>query len=61
MDGQTAALIMLDLDNFKLVNDVFGHVFGDSVIAGNAKKLKSFFRADDIICRIGGDEFLCSL
>lgn len=58
MDGQTAALIMLDLDNFKLVNDVFGHVFGDSVIAGNAKKLKSFFRADDIICRIGGDEFL---
>lgn len=48
MDGQTAALIMLDLDNFKLVNDVFGHVFGDSVIAGNAKKLKSFFRADDI-------------
>lgn len=58
MKGGTAALIMLDLDNFKLVNDVFGHAYGDSVIAGNAKKLKSFFRQDDIICRIGGDEFL---
>ncbi|WP_125140771.1 EAL domain-containing protein [Clostridium transplantifaecale] len=58
MDGETAALIMLDLDNFKLVNDVFGHAYGDSVIAGNAAKLKSFFRQDDIICRIGGDEFL---
>lgn len=58
MNGETAALIMLDLDNFKLVNDVFGHAYGDSVIAGNAAKLKSFFRQDDIICRIGGDEFL---
>lgn len=58
MESETAALIMLDLDNFKLVNDVFGHAYGDSVIAGNAAKLKSFFRQDDIICRIGGDEFL---
>lgn len=58
MEDQTAALIMLDMDNFKLANDVFGHAYGDSLITWNAKKLKSFFRSDDILCRIGGDEFL---
>lgn len=54
----TAALVMFDLDNFKQANDVFGHSFGDLVIVENARKLKQFFRRDDIICRIGGDEFL---
>lgn len=56
-DG-SAALIMFDLDNFKLANDVFGHSFGDSIIIHNAKKLKQYFRNDDVICRIGGDEFM---
>lgn len=51
-------LIMFDLDNFKQANDVFGHTYGDQLIQENALKLKSFFRADDIVCRIGGDEFL---
>lgn len=52
------ALIMFDLDNFKLANDVFGHDFGDAMIVQNARKLKSYFRSDDIVCRIGGDEFI---
>lgn len=58
MQGETAALIMFDLDNFKLANDVFGHAYGDTMISDNARKLKQFFRREDIICRIGGDEFL---
>ena len=56
--GHKAALIMFDLDNFKLANDVFGHAYGDYMIAQNAEKLKNFFRQEDIICRIGGDEFM---
>lgn len=60
MEGreETAAIIMFDLDNFKLANDVFGHAYGDEMICKNAGKLKEFFRSDDILCRIGGDEFL---
>ena len=49
---------MFDLDNFKLANDVFGHAYGDSMIAQNAERLRSFFREEDILCRVGGDEFL---
>lgn len=55
---ESAALIMMDLDNFKLANDVFGHAYGDSLISQTAAKIRSFFRSDDILCRIGGDEFL---
>lgn len=55
---ENAAMIMLDLDNFKKANDVFGHIFGDKLIADTARRLRNSFRADDIICRIGGDEFL---
>ena len=57
-EDETAALLMFDLDNFKLANDVFGHAYGDAMITENAGKLKKFFRERDIICRIGGDEFL---
>lgn len=57
-EGETAALIMFDLDNFKLANDVFGHIYGDTIIAENARKLREFFRDKDIVCRMGGDEFL---
>lgn len=56
-DG-SAAMVMFDLDNFKQANDVFGHSFGDTMIVENARRLKQFFRKDDIICRIGGDEFM---
>ncbi|HCT65213.1 MAG TPA: GGDEF domain-containing protein [Lachnospiraceae bacterium] len=54
----TYAVMMLDIDNFKKINDNFGHVFGDEVIAKMAKRLKSLFKTTDIVGRIGGDEFL---
>lgn len=56
--GQTSALVIFDLDNFKKANDVFGHAAGDSILLAVANQLKNFFRADDIVCRLGGDEFM---
>ena len=53
-----AALMIIDLDNFKLVNDRHGHMFGDAVLTQISTHLRRFFRADDIVARIGGDEFL---
>lgn len=53
-----AALFMVDADNFKEVNDRLGHVFGDAVLCELAEKLQRIFRADDIVGRIGGDEFI---
>lgn len=55
------AMVILDLDNFKLVNDLHGHLFGDAVLAEIAIQLKNLFRSDDIISRFGGDEFLIFL
>lgn len=55
---ETAAIIMFDMDNFKSANDVFGHAYGDKVIKQTAERLKTLFRENDIVCRIGGDEFL---
>lgn len=48
---------IFDLDHFKLVNDTLGHIFGDTVISRIAVKVKELFRDDDILGRIGGDEF----
>ena len=53
-----AALMIIDLDNFKLVNDRHGHLFGDAVLSQTAARLRKLFRSDDIVARIGGDEFL---
>jgi diguanylate cyclase (GGDEF)-like protein len=50
-------LVMLDLDDFKRVNDVFGHGIGDSVLAGIADILRAAVRGADQVCRIGGEEF----
>ncbi len=55
------ALLFVDLDNFKQVNDNMGHPFGDKVLEDVACKLKGFFRENDIIGRVGGDEFLILL
>lgn len=55
---QTYAFFILDIDNFKTVNDTCGHAVGDMVIADFAQKIKLQFREDDIVGRIGGDEFV---
>jgi len=52
------ALAVLDLDQFKSVNDTYGHMFGDEVLVYSAKRLRRCVRSDDIVARIGGDEFL---
>lgn len=52
------ALLYVDLDNFKRINDVYGHAFGDEVIVKISKKLQSVIREEDIVSRFGGDEFL---
>ncbi len=52
------ALFIIDLDNFKAINDNFGHHFGDFVLKEIASELRKCFRKDDILGRIGGDEFI---
>lgn len=52
------ALIIIDVDNFKRVNDSYGHLAGDEAMTGASAALKKLFRANDIVGRIGGDEFL---
>ena len=56
--NENAAMIMLDLDNFKGANDTYGHQFGDDLLTQVADILTRSFREDDVICRIGGDEFM---
>ena len=58
---QLYALFIFDIDNFKQANDLFGHRFGDAVILTFTKIIKQSFRKDDIIGRIGGDEFAAFL
>ena len=55
------ALMIIDLDNFKQINDSFGHMFGDAVLAEAAAQLKRLFRTGDVVARFGGDEFLVFL
>jgi two-component system, cell cycle response regulator len=55
--GRPIACIMLDVDKFKMVNDRFGHPFGDEVLRMVATTLGNGCRAEDIVCRYGGEEF----
>ncbi|MPQ98931.1 diguanylate cyclase [Modestobacter sp. I12A-02628] len=56
-DGLTA-VVFIDLDHFKPINDTLGHAVGDEVLAATATRLGAVLRADDVLGRIGGDEFL---
>ncbi|WP_220461280.1 EAL domain-containing protein [Colwellia sp. MB3u-4] len=55
------AIAMLDIDNFKDVNDSLGHSAGDSLLIESAKRIKSCLRKNDIVARLGGDEFIVVL
>ena len=59
--GRSFAVMALDIDHFKLVNDSFGHSAGDRVIAGVAEILRDNLRSVDLVARIGGEEFLIAL
>lgn len=56
--GRPVSCMMIDIDNFKTINDSFGHDIGDRVLIALAEVLSGALRANDVVCRIGGDEFL---
>jgi diguanylate cyclase (GGDEF)-like protein len=56
--GEPLALIYIDLDGFKAINDTFGHAAGDRVLVGVAERLKNKVRETDLVGRLGGDEFV---
>lgn len=60
-DRTSAAAIVIDLDGFKSVNDTHGHRAGDEVLQSIAKRLAGCLRADDVLARVGGDEFVVVL
>lgn len=59
--GKMAALMIIDLDNFKHMNDTMGHLFGDALLSEVAHSIQKQFRSEDIVGRVGGDEFLVFL
>lgn len=61
MPGSRHALLMVDLDNFKTVNDTFGHMTGDRLLIDVGENLRALLRDDDLAGRIGGDEFMLLL
>jgi|GEM_PF-984352 len=56
--GKQFAVLLLDLDNFKIINDSYGHDVGDELLKLAASRIRTALRAEDIICRVGGDEFI---
>ena len=60
-NGEKVALLFIDLDGFKEINDRYGHAVGDRVLQEVAKRLRENVRAEDSVARIGGDEFLVIL
>ena len=57
--GQALALIMIDLDNFKQINDLNGHKIGDQVLQQTASRIRSLIPKGGLLARLGGDEFTC--
>lgn len=58
LEGKPVCLLMIDLDNFKAINDQYGHAVGDRVLSIVARRLKNTLRQDDLAGRYGGDEFV---
>ena len=56
--GRRLALMFIDLDGFKQINDAFGHTVGDRVLQETARRLRKAVRSEDCLARVGGDEFL---
>ncbi len=59
--GSALALVFVDVDDFKVVNDVYGHAVGDALLVEIAQRLRSSVRPGDVVARLGGDEFLLLL
>lgn len=57
-EGVSGALLMIDMDNFKAINDNYGHIAGDKTLKMFAETLEKYAEEGDILCRIGGDEFV---
>lgn len=57
LNERTVALLLIDVDRFKGINDTYGHAIGDRILSKVALTLRDNFRADDYVCRVGGDEF----
>ncbi|MCV7300785.1 EAL domain-containing protein [Mycobacterium barrassiae] len=57
-DGELAALLYMDFNKFKGINDTYGHETGDELLVEVADRLRSAVRADTLVCRVGGDEFI---
>lgn len=60
-EKQQMAILFIDLDRFKTINDTLGHDIGDLLLKETAKRLKAALRETDFVCRVGGDEFIILL
>lgn len=60
-EGRQMGLFIIDIDNFKSINDTFGHIFGDAVLKEVTNDIRKVFYEDELIGRIGGDEFVVFL
>ena len=57
-EGSHGALMMIDMDNFKAINDNYGHIEGDETLKMFAETMRDYSKDGDVLCRIGGDEFV---